>query len=407
MTEQTPDFTLGIISCLPAARDEQGRLLCNHSIGRLLDMLRENVPRAKLCIPILPEPQSNMMHVLGFPPEDVVDLPPLKSVMRSQAYFFRTRRMLRRFARGVDVLFIRVPFQIPLAVSGLGTPKLLHVAGNPYNVIAASSDYHGLMKQLALRFAAHSNATLRRMVAEPMTRVATNGGEMWDILRCREGRIVVSSCIYQREMRPRADLSLGQPPKLLFVGYLRPEKGIHKLLDAFEALRRTRSLKLTLVGGADKTTTAEAQAHKRIRNSPYRDDITLTGLVDFGEPLFDLYRSHDVFVLPSLSEGTPRTLVEARAFGCPVVATRAGGIPTSVEHGKNGLLVEPNDSRGLAATIDRILTDETLRMSLIQEGLRRSSEHSLETFAGQLVDELNILARQARRNPTHQRVCTP
>ncbi len=407
MTEPTPDFTLGIISCLTAARDAQGRLLCNRAIGRLYDAMREMVPRAKLCIPVLPEPHDNMMHALEFPPEDVVDLPPLRNVIKSQVYFFQTRSILRRFARSVDVLFIRVPFQIPLAVAGLGTPKVLHVAGNPYNVIAASSDYHGLMKQLALRFAAHSNATLRRMAAEPMTRVATNGGEMWDVLGCREGRIVVSSCIYQSEMRPRADLTLGDPPKLLFVGYLRPEKGIHRLLDAFEALHKTRPLKLTLVGGTDKSTNAEAQAHERIRNSPYRDDITLTGWLDFGEPLFDLYRSHDVFVLPSLSEGTPRTLVEARAFGCPVVATRAGGIPSSVEHGKNGLLVEPNDSRGLAAAIDRILSDEPLRMSLIHEGLRGSSEQSLEAFAGQLIDEVKVLARQAQRRGTPERVSNP
>lgn len=395
MAESMPDFTLGIISCLAAARDGQGRLLCNHAIGRLLDMLRDRVPRAKLCIPILSEPQNNMKYALGFPKDDVVDLPPLKSVIKSQAYFFPARRVLRQFASSVDVLFIRVPFQIPLAVAGLRTPKLLHVAGNPYNVIAASSDYRGLLRQLALRFAAHSNATLRRMAAEPMTRVATNGGEMWDVMRCREGRVVVSSCIYQREMRPRDDLSLGDPPKLLFVGYLRPEKGIHRLLDAFEALRKSRPLKLTLVGGADKSTNAEAQAHDRIRNSRYRDDITLTGMVEFGEPLFDLYRSHDVFVLPSLSEGTPRTLVEARAFGCPVVATRAGGIPSSVEHEKNGLLVEPNDSVGLAAAIERILNDDPLRRRLIAEGVRGSSEQSLEFFADQLVDELKILARQA------------
>ncbi len=403
MVEQSSDFRLGIISCLPAARDGQGRLLCNHAMGRLMDTMREMVPGAKLCIPILPEPLDNMKHVLSFPPEDVVDLPPLKSVIRSQAYYFRTRSIVRRFARSVDVLFIRVPFQIPTALVGLGTPKLLHVAGNPYNVIAASSDYRGLMKKLALRFASHSNATLRRMAAEPMTRAATNGREMWDIMRCREGRVVVSSCIYEREMRPRESLALGNPPKMLFVGYLRPEKGVHNLLDAFEQLRKKGPLKLTLVGGTDKVTNAEAYAHERIRNSPYHDDIQLTGMLEFGEPLFDLYRSHDVFVLPSLSEGTPRTLVEARAFGCPVVATRAGGIPSSVEHGKNGLLVEPNDSPGLAAAIDRILSDQALRIRLIHEGLRGSAEQTLEYFAGQLVDELRILAHQSQRPGAHER----
>src|SRR5262249_35869368 len=96
-----------------------------------------------------------------------------------------------------------------------------------------------------------------------------------------------------------------------------------------------------------------------------------------------------------LSEGTPRTLVEARAFGCPVVATTAGGIPSSVEHGKTGLLVEPNDSVGLTAAIERILNNDRLRRDLIEAGLRGSSEQSLEYFANQLVDELKILARQS------------
>ncbi len=342
-SDHTRDFRLGMVSCLPAARDSAGRLVTNHAMGRLLETMRAMVPGAKLCIPMLETPQSNMQHVLNIPDADVVPLPPLKSVIRSQAYYFPTRRILRQFAASVDVLFIRVPFQIPTALRGLRTPKLLHVAGNPYEVISVSTDYHGLMKRLALRFAAHSNATLRRMTAEPMTRVASNGSEMWDVLRARAGRVVVSSCIYEREMRPRENLALGVPPRMLFVGYLRPEKGIHNLLDAFEQLRKTRPLKLTLVGGTDKTTRSEDSTHQRIRNSPYRDDIQLTGMIEFGEPLFDLYRSHDVFVLPSLSEGTPRTLVEARSFGCPVVATRAGGIPSSVEHEKDGLLVEPSN----------------------------------------------------------------
>ena len=73
---------------------------------------------------------------------------------------------------------------------------------------------------------------------------------MWDLLGCRDGRVVVSSCLYEREMRPRENRALGDPPRLLFVGYLRPEKGIHDLLNAFEQIRANAPLKLTLVGGS-------------------------------------------------------------------------------------------------------------------------------------------------------------
>ncbi len=333
-----------------------------------------------------------MNHPLDFSPEEIVRLPPLESVVKSQRHFFRTRRTVRDFADKCDVLFLRVPFQIPLALTGLKMPKLLHVVANAYDIIAASSNYHGAMRYLALRYAAHSNAVFRRLASEPLTRVATNGREMWDLLDCRRGRVVVSSCIHERDMQPREQLELGDPPRLLFVGYLRPEKGIGNLLDAFETVRGKRPLKLTIVGDTDNGTDVERLILSRIRNSPYRDDIELAGLLPFGQPLFDVYRSHDLLVLPSLSEGTPRTLVEARGFGCPVVATRVGGIPSSVDDGRTGLLVEPNDSTGLAATIDRVLSDDPLRRRLIEEGLRESHRHSVEYFAGQLVEELNTLA---------------
>lgn len=337
-------------------------------------------------------------HVVNFPPQDVVDLPPLETVIRSQKHILPTRRALKQFAGSVDVMFMRVPFQIPLTLQGLGKPKVMHIAGNPIDVIKASSDYRGMMKRLALGYARHTCRVMRKMVKEPHTRVASNGREMWDLLGCRKGRVVVSSCIYQREMQPRENLALSDPPRILSVAYLRPEKGVGYLLEAFEMLRKSRPLKLTLVGGSDRATGAEAIIQEQIQRSPFREDITLAGMVDFGDPLFDHYRNADVFVVASLSEGTPRTLVEARAFGCPAVATRVGGIPSSVDDGRTGLLVEPRDAAGLAIAIDRILTDDALRRKLIAAGLQGAQHQTLEYFAAQLVDEVRLVAEEAQRD---------
>jgi glycosyltransferase involved in cell wall biosynthesis len=207
-------------------------------------------------------------------------------------------------------------------------------------------------------------------------------------------------------MQARENRVLGDPPRILFVGYLRPEKGVDYLLDAFDALRAKRPLKLTLVGGSDRTTNAGARMLARIQGSPFRDDITAVGMIDFGEPLFDFYRSHDVFVMPSLTEGTPRTLVEARAFGCPVVATRAGGIPTSVEDGKDGLLVEPRDAGALAGAIERVLTDQALRANLSAEGLRSARARSLESFAGELLEEISLLVRAGAEDHVLEKACS-
>ena len=318
----------------------------------------------------------------------------MPTTIKAQKHYFSAARVMREFASSVDLLYLRIPFQIPRAILGLKTPKLLHATGNPVEIIDASTDYRGVVGFLARRFARHSMAMMRKIIAEPRTRTITNGAELWERLGAKHGRIVVSSAMYRAEMRPRTDCTLADPPRILFVGFMRPEKGVEVLIDAFDILRKRRPLKLTLAGGVDRESGATELLHNRLAASPYRADITLPGEVEFGEQVFELYRTHDVYVLPSLSEGTPRTLVEARALGCPLVASRVGGVPSSVEDGRDGLLVPPRDPQALAAAIERILDDARLRQSLIDEGLRRSAAMTVEGFADSIVAELRILAAE-------------
>ncbi|MBX7167432.1 MAG: glycosyltransferase family 4 protein [Pirellulales bacterium] len=394
MGQRLPGKKLGLLLGTNACWGPNRRVMMNHGNARLVDAVRGQVESARLCVPILPR-HDKMSHEMQFREDEVTCLPPLRSTRESQVHFYETVRTLRKFASEVDVLFVRLPFQVPRALLKLGKPKLLHLAGDPEEVLKASNDYRGIWNWLANYYARHSIAVFRKLVREPHTRVASNGKELWDKLGCRDGRIVVSSCLYEREMQPRTDHQLHDPPRLLFVGYLRPEKGVHTLLGAFHRLRSQRPLKLTIVGGSDRITRAEQDIRDSIAASPYVGDIELAGMIDFGPPLFELYREHDVCVLPSLSEGTPRTLVEARAFGCPVVATRVGGIPTSVTDSEDGLLVPPGDDVALAEAIGRMLDDHALRTRLIDEGVRRSHHRTLESFAEEIVSELEALVASA------------
>jgi len=78
----------------------------------------------------------------------------------------------------------------------------------------------------------------------------------------------------------------------------------------------------------------------------------------------------DLFVLPSLNEGMGRVLLEAMAVGCPVVATRVGGIPDIVADGTTGLLVPPRDDRGLAEAILTLLRDRSRRAAYCEAARR-------------------------------------
>ncbi|HLK08256.1 MAG TPA: glycosyltransferase family 4 protein [Candidatus Angelobacter sp.] len=73
-----------------------------------------------------------------------------------------------------------------------------------------------------------------------------------------------------------------------------------------------------------------------------------------------IYAAMDVFVLPSLNEGLPMTILEAMAASRPVIATRVGAIPTVIKDGETGLLVDPGDVNGLRDALARLLADSDL-----------------------------------------------
>jgi len=77
----------------------------------------------------------------------------------------------------------------------------------------------------------------------------------------------------------------------------------------------------------------------------------------FRDDVADLLSVCDLFVLPSLFEGLPVSVLEAMAAGKPVVATRIGGTDEAVEDGRTGILVPPRDPAALAGAIRTMLSD--------------------------------------------------
>jgi glycosyltransferase involved in cell wall biosynthesis len=308
------------------------------------------------------------------------------STVRAQRYWLSAWRAIRQLVRRSDALLVRWPFQLPLHAMGLAKPKVLHVVADVAAVVGASRQRGPIGTLAARAFAGIMETTARRIAHEPRTRTVTNGSRLLTLLGAQErGRAVVSSSLWASEIPPVDLRPLHDPPRLLFVGYTRPEKGIDLLLDAVATIAPSRPVELTLAGGDDR-----AGARSIMDGIALPSNVCAVGAVPFGEPLFDLFRTHDAVVVPSRSEGTPRVLIEARAFSCPVIATDVGGIPDSVIDGETGLLVPPNDPNRLASAIMRLLDDDGLRRRLIAAGHAVASRCTVESYADAILGELAI-----------------
>ena len=147
--------------------------------------------------------------------------------------------------------------------------------------------------------------------------------------------------------------------RLLFAGTWLPRKGVQELAQAFTSLVEAgHDIHLDVLGaGVDPavvkgafSSTAAGRVHLR------------TGSDD--EEIAAAMREADIFVLPSLFEGTPLTLIEAMWSGLPVVTTATAGMKDVVHDQRSGLLVPPADAVALAAAIGRLISDAALRQRM-------------------------------------------
>lgn len=140
----------------------------------------------------------------------------------------------------------------------------------------------------------------------------------------------------------------GIPPGRVIVGTvarLAPQKGLQHLIRAASLLAAGNSKAVFVIVG-DGPLREDLKSQVRMLN--LEDRFFFTGQ---RQDVHRLMSCFDLFVLPSLTEGLPLTILEAMAAGRPVVATRVGGIPEVVEDGVSGLLVEPGDAGGLARAV--------------------------------------------------------
>jgi glycosyltransferase involved in cell wall biosynthesis len=147
---------------------------------------------------------------------------------------------------------------------------------------------------------------------------------------------------------------------VLSVGRLSPEKGHKYLIDAISKIISTSpelKLKLLIAGGGP----SERKLKEQVNEKGLHQHVRLVGHCSDIKGLFSIA---DLFVLPSLSEGSPNVLLESMASRVPIVATEVGGVPELVKDGESAILVPPADSESLKKAIIELLMNRSLAIQL-------------------------------------------
>jgi glycosyltransferase involved in cell wall biosynthesis len=176
-------------------------------------------------------------------------------------------------------------------------------------------------------------------------------------------------------MKFRCEIGIGADTPLIGnVGMIRPDKGQLILVEGAPLVLAERSdARFVVVGQGTGILKRGINVRNAIDRAGLADKIIMAGY-RWDTP--DIYAACDMIVIASLrTEASPIVLREAFASGRPVIATKVGDIPEIIEHRQNGLLIEPGDSKALAAAILEFIRDPNLAAHCATNGLSYARKH--------------------------------
>jgi len=295
---------------------------------------------------------------------------------------YSKRPTFSRFASYV-CFFLEIVRHRPNIVHGIGIfPDGLiaclssRILRKPLILMSRDSDVrleHPLIINLFWKMILRSVQTMVVKEKESAKRLLRYGIDPQDVFVLSNGVDKSRFRLNRRKCRQRIGLR-GDEKAILYVGRLEPVKNVESLLIAFARIREEfRDVRLFLVGaGTQMSRLMTIAAQTRIDHC-----VNFIGELSPSDvPRYMV--AADVFVLPSISEGSPNVILEALAAGLPIIASTVGGVPDLVTDTREGFLFKAGNVGEMVNLLTLMLRDGQLRRKMSREGRRRADEFSLD-----------------------------
>lgn len=158
-------------------------------------------------------------------------------------------------------------------------------------------------------------------------------------------------------------------PYIIITGKLGKRKGYYDLVNVIpEILKNNKHVKFIFCGDGDIE-----EIRTILKKSNIEKYVYLTGWVD--NIVIQKYLTNSLlYILPSYNEGMPLGIIEAMSYGIPIISTTVGGIPSLIENGINGILIEPGNLFQLESAIQTLINDVKLRIKISNNNFNAAKE---------------------------------
>lgn len=313
----------------------------------------------------------------------VVEIPRYNSYLAAVRHFGTYYRAYKDVDDETDIVYCRVPDPFSWMPKLLFHKKcIMHFVGDAIDATKHNEAW-SVGKKLLMIMGYLPDYLLTILAAKKST-VYTNGFHLSERLSKFgvKATPVVSSTIRESTLVEPSPMPSIPPIRLIYVGYIRFAKGMHCLLEVCAILKkRGVPYHFDIVGNGEMFNYVK----NYIDEENLSDDVTMHGHIDNRDKLNTLLRQSNLFFFPSLSEGSPRVVVEAMAQGLPVLSTPVGAVPFTFKDHETIRLFDFDDAEKACDVIeeyvknsDSFVTMRDKAYSLVKE------KYTIEKFLSQV-----------------------
>jgi glycosyltransferase involved in cell wall biosynthesis len=326
--------------------------------------------------------------------QEIVPLKPYQSVIEyyKKMPFFLVANTLAMFSaiRKSDVVMLRLPSMncvIAFALSLIWRrPMVTYYVGDQLKIVREGTKYSGRVKKHLAVFAATINRVIETEIIK-RSRVAFFLGS--DLKRTFDGvnkrSYVTFTSLVRKEDIVIRRVCENKVIRIVYAGRLAHEKGLAYLMEAFRRIEVDgRDVEMVVVGDGDLL----GWLKDFVISNRLVGKVLILGYQNW-DMLNRILLDCDIFVMPSVSEGIPKVLLEVMAKGLPIVATNVGGIPDIITHMENGVLVPPKSSEAIAESVKLLVENSALRNRIVENGYRFVREHTVDAQARKIAEAIH------------------
>lgn len=309
-------------------------------------------------------------------------LPKFRGAWQYLKAYRKLSAMTKQILTGSDACVLRVPSYLSTMLwrelMKTRRPYAVEVVGDPWQALSPGTSNSILRPILRRKWSREMRIQCRQAtVAAYVTRRELQkryppGGwsTHYSSIELPEESILNQSAVAKRIERIKAKARTGGPWRLCFVGSLwHLCKSPDVVIDAVaDCAKKGIKLELTIVGDGSLRKQLEVQAQRQ----GIADKVQFLGHLPPGEAIYDQLDRADVFVMPSRSEGLPRSIIEAFARGLPSIGGHEGGFKELLD---DKSMVKPIDTPTLSSVIERTISDVEGMKAAVKRNVKKATEY--------------------------------